>query len=339
MSDILIIDGSNFFVRALYGMSSSGPLTNSQGQETTAIYNFLVGLRLRVSEEKPEETYIIFDFGRDTRKKQLYKDYKANRDINLSDLSGSDYDIAVNKSESFKRQKSVIIDILKTLPVKLVLLQQIEGDSLMAYVARHFSDRDKTVTIVSNDRDFYQLLCKPNICMWNPHKKIKITQKNLTEVSKVDIPPPAWRVFKSIIGDKGDNIIGLPNIGLKRGQEILDLIVASGHECPTTIDQLFTVFDESKDHPEYEKLVKKFGKHFTEENKKLLAMNYELVDLLDCTFSPQALSVIYKAIESKPFYSKMEFVQHLIRENINSLLASTDKFIDPFTDMLPKERA
>jgi hypothetical protein len=63
------------------------------------------------------------------------------------------------------------------------------------------------------------------------------------------------------------------------------------------------------------------------------------VDLLDCTFSPQALSVIYKAIESKPSYSKMEFVQHLIRENINSLLASTDRFIDPFVNMLPKETA
>jgi hypothetical protein len=55
-------------------------------------------------------------------------------------------------------------------------------------------------------------------------------------------------------------------------------------------------------------------------------------------WSPQSLSLIYAAIESNPSFSRMDFMQLLIRENINTILSKVDKFIEPFNKMLPAKK-
>lgn len=325
MSDIIVCDGSNLFVRAFFSMTDA-MLQNSKSQDTTAIYVFLQHLRKLIDTEKPEECYIIFDFGRDVRKKGLYKDYKANRNIDLGALAGYDLTVKMNEIESRKRQKSVIIDILKTLPVKLVIVKQIEGDSLISFVAKHFTDRGKTVTIVSNDKDFYQLLDHENIKIFNPHKKQYIARCNMEEVFPVkNFPISCYRLYKAIRGDSSDNIPGIKLFGDKKIQQMFDMMMS---KKPTTVDELYLEFDSNQ------ALKKKYWKYF-EGNRELLELNYKLVDLIDMEWSPQSLSLIYSAIESHPSFSRMDFMQLLIRENINTILSKVDKFIEPFNKMLP----
>ena len=328
MSDVLVADGSNLFVRAFFSMTDA-MLQNSKCQDTTAIYIFLQHLRKLIDTEKPEECYIIFDFGRDVRKKGLYKDYKANRNIDLGALAGYDLMVKMNEIESRKRQKSVIIDLLKTLPVKLVIVKQIEGDCLISFVAKHFIDRGKTVTIVSNDKDFYQLLDHENIKIFNPHKKIHIAKCNMEEVFPIkNFPISCYRLYKSIRGDASDNIPGIKLFGDKKIQSMFDMIKT---KKPTNADELYQEFESN---PE---LKKKYWKYF-EGKKDLIELNYKLVDLIDMDWSPQSLSLIYAAIESKPSFSKMDFLQILIRENINTILSKADSWMIPFHKMLPVKR-
>ena len=325
MSDVLVCDGSNLFVRAFFSMTDT-MLQNSKSQDTTAIYIFLQHLRKLIDTERPEECYIIFDFGRDVRKKGLYKDYKANRNIDLGALAGYDLTVKMNEIESRKRQKSVIIDVLKTLPVKLVIVKQIEGDSLIAYVAKHFTDREKTVTIVSNDKDFYQLLDHENIKIFNPHKKSYIARCNMEEVFPIkNFPISCYRLYKAIRGDNSDNIKGIKLFGDKKIQTMFDMMKT---KKPTNVEELYQEFDSN---PE---LKKKYWKYF-DGQKDLLELNYQLIDLIDMDWSPQSLNLIYAAIESNPSFSRMDFMQILIRENINTILAKVDKFIEPFNKMLP----
>lgn len=330
MSDVLVCDGSNLFVRAFFSMTDA-MLQNSKCQDTTAIYVFLQHLRKLIDTERPEECYIIFDFGRDVRKKGLYKDYKANRNIDLGALAGYDLTVKMNEIESRKRQKSVIIDLLKTLPVKLVIVKQIEGDCLIAFVAKHFTDRGKTVTIVSNDKDFYQLLDHENIKIFNPHKKQYIAKCNMGEVFPIkNLPIGSYRLYKSIKGDASDNIPGIKLFGDKKIQALFDIIGATPQGYPINADDLYSAFDAL---PE---LKKKYWKYF-DGKKDLIELNYKLVDLIDMDWSPQSLSLIYAAIESHPSFSRMDFMQILIRENINTILAKVDKFIEPFNKMLPSK--
>ena len=325
MSDILVCDGSNLFVRAFFSMTDT-MLQNSKSQDTTAIYVFLQHLRKLIDTERPEECYIIFDFGRDVRKKGLYKDYKANRNIDLGALAGYDLAVKMNEIESRKRQKAVIIDILKTLPVKLVIVKQIEGDSLIAFVTRHFVDRDKSVTIVSNDKDFYQLLDNEKIKIYNPHKKQYVAKCNMEEVFPIKgLPIPSYRLYKAIRGDSSDNIPGIRMFGDKKIQQLFDMIKTDTGSYPGTVDELYMTLPD------------KFKKYF-HEKKELLDLNYKLVDLIDMDWSPQSLGLIYAAIESTPSFSRMDFMQILIRENINTILAKVDKFIEPFNKMLPTKK-
>lgn len=320
MSNIVICDGSNLYYRAFYSMSE--PLQNADGQDTTAIYNFLKGLRTIIEQENPEETYVVFDFGRDVRKKEIHKDYKANRNIDLSVLSGYVLTIKMNEIESKKRQRDVIIDMLKTLPVKLLILHQIEGDSLMAYVARHFSNLGKTVTIVSNDQDFYQLLDFQGITIWNPHKKARITKENYKEHMKVKgIELGSMRLMKSILGDASDNIDGIKGLGEGRTSQLFAMTGPM-----TKVEDVAKALDNPV-------IMKKFGKYFIGK-EELLKRNYELVDLIETKFSPQSLISIFKAIESKPSYCKMSFAQLLIKENINTILNNLDAYMIPFNKML-----
>ena len=325
MSDILVCDGSNLFVRAFFAMTDT-TLQNSKSQDTTAIYVFLQHLRKMIATEKPEECYIIFDFGRDVRKKGLYKDYKANRNIDLGALAGYDLTVKMNEIESRKRQKEVIIDALKTLPVKLVIVKQIEGDCLIAFVAKHFVDRGKTVTVVSNDKDFYQLLDNEKMKIYNPHKKAYIAACNMEEVFPIkNLPISCYRVYKSIRGDASDNIPGIKLFGDKKIQTMFDMIKG---KKPTSIEELYQEFESN------EELKKKYWKYF-DGKREQLELNYKLVDLIDMDWSPQSLNLIYAAIESKPSFSRMDFMQILIKENINTILSKVDSFIEPLQKMLP----
>jgi len=330
MSDILVCDGSNLFVRAFFSMTDA-MLQNSKSQDTTAIYIFLQHLRKLIDTERPEECYIIFDFGRDVRKKGLYKDYKANRNIDLGALAGYDLTVKMNEIESRKRQKSVIIDVLKTLPVKLVIVKQIEGDSLIAFVARHFTDRKKTVTIVSNDKDFYQLLDHENIKIFNPHKKQYIARCNMDEVFPIkNFPISCYRLYKAIRGDTSDNIMGIKLFGDKKIQQLFDMLRGCdpGKEPPRSVDELYADIEKCP------AAKAKFWKYF-DGQRDLLELNFKLIDLIDMDWSPQSLSLIYAAVESHPSFSRMDFMQILIKENINTILAKVDKFIEPFNKMLP----
>jgi DNA polymerase-1 len=300
-------------------------LQNSKSQDTTAIYVFLRHLRMLVSNEQPEEVYIIFDFGRDVRKKAMYKDYKANRDIDLSSLAGYDLTVKLNEIESHKRQKQVIIELLKTLPVKIIIVKQIEGDSLIAFATHHFVNRGKSVTVVSNDKDFYQLLDNDKIKIFNPHKKLYIDKLNISEIFPVkNLPISSYRLYKAIRGDSSDNIKGIERFGDKTIQKMFDMIHETTQSYPKTVDELYACIPE------------KFSKKFADQ-KDRLETNFKLVDLIDTDFSPQTMGVIYQAIESMPSFSRMEFMQILIKENINTILAKVDEFMEPFNKMLPKK--
>jgi DNA polymerase-1 len=304
-------------------------LQNSKSQDTTAIYVFLQHLRKLIEDEKPEEVYIVFDFGRDVRKKALYKDYKANRNVDLSVLSGYDLTIKMNEIESRKRQRDVILDALKTLPIKLVIVKQIEGDCLIAFVARHFVDRGKTATIVSNDKDFYQLLDNENFKIFNPHKKSFVTKANIDEIFHIKgLPVSSFRVYKAIRGDSSDNIKGVRLFGDKKFQQLFDMFKAAEITSPTNIEEFYVALEAV---PEAKK---KFGKYF-EGQKEALELNYKLIDLIDMDFSPQSLKLIYSAIELKPSFSKMDFISILVKENINTILAKMDNFMMPFQKLLP----
>ena len=109
-------------------------------------------------------------------------------------------------------QFSRLVSYLDALPVTFLSMDGIEADDTIAYITQMYEDVSKKITIVSTDRDFYQLV-NNQIEIWSPiKKKMYDTERVLNEFG---VHPKNYVMYRSFTGDKSDNIPGVSGIGPK----------------------------------------------------------------------------------------------------------------------------
>lgn len=144
------------------------------------------------------DNIIFCDEGKNSTKwrKEIYPDYKANRAEFKASLS----------YEHFNNIKPIVEEVLQYFPCKIVSVENTEGDDVIFALAEKYRD----VKIISTDKDLIQIInIIEEASLFNPIKK-KFAEKNLYIIEE-----------KAIIGDKGDNIPGIPGIGEKTFQRML----------------------------------------------------------------------------------------------------------------------
>jgi 5'-3' exonuclease len=189
MKNILILDGYNLFYRALYSGMDKG--------EYSTVFNFFRGLKPLIEMHKPEEVFLVLE-GYPKKRFELYKEYKANREIKTDD--------------SFIKQRKIIVNILNEFfPIQLVRHKDYECDDIIAYLAN--LNKNENVTIVSTDTDFIQIISE-NIKLYNPVKK------SFIEKTEYD-----YAVWKSLKGDSADNIIGFKGVGDKTAKKYAENLI------------------------------------------------------------------------------------------------------------------
>ena len=141
----------------------------------------------------------------------------------------------------------------------------IEADDTIAYIAQMYTETCKKITIVSTDRDFYQLV-DDRIQIWSPiKKKMYDTQAVIDEFG---VHPNNMVLYRSFTGDKSDNIPGVSGIGPKT---ILKLIPEIVNSKQVTLEELFeksnTLLTETK---KYQKIL---------DHRETLEKNWQLMDI------------------------------------------------------------
>jgi len=189
---ILLVDGYNLMHRARFGFAKG---------EYNIVYTFFRSFRALVEKMSPDKIVVALE-GFPEFRYDLYPEYKSNRKY-----------LDPKKQEElieFRRQKEIIIDILSRLPLELIKHDNYEGDDLIGTLVRKKYANDNCI-VVTGDSDFNQLLDCHNVSIYNPIKKIWI------EKPKVD-----YVIWKSIVGDTSDNIKGIPRVGPKTAQKVLN---------------------------------------------------------------------------------------------------------------------
>ncbi len=202
---ILVLDGNELLMRSIFiwRRQKRVPIT----------YFLLLQLFKYIKDVPSTKIYLVADGGGSWRK-TIYPEYKANRKGFRDSFSDIDWD------KIFGDYNKLLANLQSFSPIKVVKIENIEGDDVMSYVAR-YSEGD--VTIVSQDKDMQQLLVLPNVYVFSPRKQEYITRDS----SILDIVPEKIRK-----GDKGDNIPGANNLPEQiRNQVLIDLI-----NLPTTVD-------------------------------------------------------------------------------------------------------
>ncbi len=206
---VLIIDGLNLYIRVF----SAVPSMNDNGAHIGGVTGFLRSLALMLRTFKPTRCVIVFDGkGGSANRKALYADYKGNRAVKTKFNRYEEFADIETEQESMRLQFQRLVQYLKCLPVTLLSIDNIEADDAIAYLATDVYTKSNNVIIASSDRDYLQLV-NERVNVWSPiRKKLYTTDVVLEEYN---VHPINYLLYRTVIGDKGDNLPKVPGVGPK----------------------------------------------------------------------------------------------------------------------------
>ena len=209
MSRLVLIDGNSILNRAFYGIMGNKMLTTADGKYTNAVYGFLAILFKVIDDLNPEYMAVAFDLKAPTERHKLYEGYKATRKGMPNELA---------------EQMPIVKEILKLMNITIIEKEGYEADDILGTLAKRGEKEGLEVTIVSGDRDTFQLTSK-KISVRIPHTKVGKTEidtfgeKEIEE--KYGVSPKELIDVKGLMGDTSDNIPGVPGIGEKTALELI----------------------------------------------------------------------------------------------------------------------
>jgi len=211
---ILVIDGFNAFLRH-FMVNESITVT---GKPVGGVMGFIRGLGSLVSLLHPDQVIVVWEQGGPSpRRKHIFSEYKANRVTSKALQPMFRNDGKFNPStdaENKAFQLQMLTKALGAMPICQVYVPDTEADDIIAYVVkRKLQGSSQTKIVVSNDKDFYQLLEDPTVRIYDPARKILIDGAWVLE--KFGISPRNMTLARAVAGDSSDNINGVDGIGLK----------------------------------------------------------------------------------------------------------------------------
>jgi DNA polymerase-1 len=200
-----LLDGHSLSYRAFFALPPS--LATSSGQVTNAVYGFTSMLIKLLSEERPDYIAVAFDLGRPAKRLAQYPEYKAGR---------------AETPDEFRQQLGLILEIVQTLKIPLVSVEDHEADDAIATLACRAADRGLEAVIVTADRDFFQLV-RPGITVLFNRKGISdiVTYDVPAVTERFGLPPEKYLEYVALKGDTSDNIPGVPGVGEKTASKLI----------------------------------------------------------------------------------------------------------------------
>ena len=206
MPKLVLIDGYSILHRAFYGM----PDLTYDGQHTGAVFGFITMLLSVMKDEEPDNLVVCLDSKEKTFRHEMFSDYKGTRKPMPPELS---------------EQIPLMKEVLSAMGIMTAALPGFEGDDILGTLSRRGEASGFDVTIVSGDRDLLQLATeKTKIYM--PRTKGGKTEiftyfaKDVEE--EYHVTPIEFIDVKALQGDASDNIPGVPKIGEKTAQAIIE---------------------------------------------------------------------------------------------------------------------
>ncbi len=191
---LFLVDGSGYVFRAFHALP---PLNNSRGLPTNAVFGFARMLLKLLKQERPSYIAIVFDTARKTFRDDLFESYKANRPAPPNDLVV---------------QIPYIHRLVEAFRIRSIMLDGYEADDVIGTLAVRAARKKFNVTIVTDDKDFAQLV-GPNISLW---ATMRDKHTDLREVrARFGLEPHALIDMMALMGDPIDNVKGVPGVGEK----------------------------------------------------------------------------------------------------------------------------
>ena len=197
---IVLVDGSSYLYRAFHALP---PLTTSEGQPTGAIKGVLNMLKRLIKDYPDSPMAVVFDAPGKTFRDELFEEYKAHRPPMPDDL---------------RSQVKPLHDCVRALGLPLLCIEGVEADDVIGTLARRATEAGRDAVISTGDKDMAQLV-NAHITLVNTMKDETLDVDGVKE--KFGLPPERIIDFLALMGDKVDNIPGVPGVGEKTALGLL----------------------------------------------------------------------------------------------------------------------
>lgn len=199
---LILVDGSSYLYRAFFA-SQQADLRTSSGMPSGAVRVMTNMLRSLIKQYPESHVAVVFDAKGKTFRNDLYADYKAHRPPMPDDL---------------RSQVEPIHRIIRAMGLPLLIIEGVEADDVIGTLAREATEKQLPVLISTGDKDMAQLV--------SDHVTLIDTMKDLVTdrdgvVEKFGVPPELIIDYLALMGDKVDNIPGMPGVGEKTALALL----------------------------------------------------------------------------------------------------------------------
>lgn len=202
METLILIDGNSLLNRAYY---ATPVFTTKDGLPTNGVFGFVKLMLKIIADKKPTYFAVAFDLHAPTFRHKMYTDYKAGRKPMPDDLA---------------RQIPVLKDVLRRMNIKICELEGYEADDVLGTIAKKFNTQ---TYIYTGDRDSYQLV--------DDTTSVCFTRKGVSDIleltagnfkAETGFIPSQIIDLKALMGDKSDNIPGVPGVGEKSANTLIE---------------------------------------------------------------------------------------------------------------------
>lgn len=197
---LILVDGSSYLFRAYH---SPPHLTNSRGEATGAIYGVVNMLKSLLRQYQPSQMAVVFDAKGPTFRNDMYSEYKAHRPPMPDDL---------------RSQIAPLHQIITAMGLPLLCVSGVEADDVIGTLARQASQQGRSTLISTGDKDMAQLVDE-HVTLINTMTNTVLDPQGV--VDKFGIGPELIVDYLALMGDKVDNIPGLPGVGEKTAAALL----------------------------------------------------------------------------------------------------------------------
>ncbi|UJF19425.1 DNA polymerase I [Vibrio sp. SS-MA-C1-2] len=291
---LILVDGSSYLYRAYHAAPN---FSNSDGEPTGAIFGVVNMLRSLIHKFPATHIGVIFDAKGKTFRDDIYPEYKANRPSMPDDL---------------RSQIEPLHKIIKAMGLPLLAVSGVEADDVIGTLATQASKKGIPVLISTGDKDMAQLVDE-NVTLINTMTNVVMGPQGV--VDKFSIGPELIIDYLALMGDKVDNIPGVPGVGEKTAKALL-----------TGLGSLETIYDNLDKIAELGFRGSKTMAKKLVDNREGAYLSYELATIkcdVELEFAPEEL--IVTDADKDQLISL--FGQYQFKRWLNELLDGADNII------------
>ena len=207
VSGLFLLDGNSLTYRAFFAIPRD--MVTASGQETNAVFGFTQMLISLMREHEPDGVAVAFDRPGDTFRHDRLPSYKANRE---------------KQEDSLYQQLDLVRELVDALGLLVTDADGFEADDVIATLATVARDAGRDVTVVTGDRDSYQLV-------EDPHVQVLYNKRGVSDYALYDeagilertgVRPADYVAYAALRGDPSDNLPGVPGVGEKTAAKLVN---------------------------------------------------------------------------------------------------------------------